>query len=172
MTVFAPLGHARGPADAPVTVEMYGNYECLHCRRAWPAVEALLAELGDAVRFVHRHFARPADFPHAELAAEAAEAAAAEGKFWAMHALLMAAPSLHPEVLLASAAALGLDVARVEGALAARTYRDAVRAEHALGFERGVTRTPTFHVDGVPVPPAADLSALRGRLDEVLGAVR
>ena len=147
MTLFAPLGHARGPADAPVTVEMYGNYECLHCRRAWPAVEALLEEVGDGVRFVFHHFARPADFPHAELAAEAAEAAAAEGKFWAMHALLMTeAPSLHPEVLLASAAALGL--------------------------ERGVTRTPTFHVDGVPVPPAADLSALRERLDEALAAAR
>jgi predicted DsbA family dithiol-disulfide isomerase len=82
------------------------------------------------------------------------------------------APSLHPEVLLASAAALGLDVARVQGALTARTYRDAVRAEVALGLERGVVRTPTFHVDGVPVPPAADLSALRARLEEALAAAR
>jgi protein-disulfide isomerase len=173
MTVFAPLGHARGPADAPVTVDMYGNYECLHCRRAWPAVEALLEEVGDRVRFVYHHFARPADFPNAELAAEAAEAAAAEGRYWEMHALLMTeAPSLHAEVLVASAAALGLDVARVEGALAARTYRDAVRAAHALGLERGVTRTPTFQVDGVTVPPSADLSALRGAVEEALGAVR
>jgi len=173
MTVFAPLGHARGPADAPVTVDMFGNYECLHCRRAWPAVEALLAEAGDRVRLVYHHFARPADFPHAELAAEAAEAAAAEGRFWAMHALLMTeAPSLHPEVLLASAAALGLDVPRVEEALAARAYRDAVRADVALGLERGVTRTPTFHVDGVPVPPSADLSALRVAVEEALGAAR
>jgi Na+:H+ antiporter, NhaA family len=165
--------HARGPADAPVTIEMFGNYECLHCRRAWPAVEALLDELGERARFVYRHFARPADFPHAELAAEAAEAAAAGGRFWEMHALLMTeAPSLHAETLIASAASLGLDVARVREALAARTYRDAVRAEMAYGLARGVARTPTFHVDGVAVPAAADLSALREAVEGALGVAR
>ena len=166
-------GHARGPADAPVTIEMFGNYECLHCRRAWPAVEALLGELGGRARFVYRHFARPADFPHAELAAEAAEAAAVEGRYWEMHALLMTeAPSLHAETLLAGATSLGLDVARVREALAGRTYREAVRAAHALGVARGVTRTPTFHVDGVPVPAAADLSALREAVEGALGVAR
>ena len=117
----ATARHARGAADAPVTVEMYGNHECLHCRRAWPAVEALLDELGERVRFVYHHLARPADFPHAELAAEAAEAAAAQGRFWEMHALLMTeAPSLHAETLIASAASLGLDVARVREVRRAR----------------------------------------------------
>ena len=55
--------HVRGPADAPVTLVEYGNYECLHCRRAYPAIEAMRAELGDRLRFVFRHFARVADFP-------------------------------------------------------------------------------------------------------------
>src|SRR5580704_10028475 len=83
--------HVIGPAGAPVTLVMYGNYECLHCRRAYPAVSAVRTELGSRLRFVHRHFARAADFPHAELAAEAAEAAARQGKFWDMHEAL----SLH-----------------------------------------------------------------------------
>jgi Na+:H+ antiporter, NhaA family len=165
--------HVRGAADAPLTIEMFGNYECLHCRRAWPAVEALLGELGDRVRFVFHHFARRADFPHAELAAEAAEAAAAQGQFWEMHTLLMTeAPALHAEVLLASAAALGLDVARVRDALEGHAYREAVRADVAHGLARGVARTPTFHVNGEPVPAAADLSALRAAVEEGLGAVR
>ena len=173
----APAGrtprNARGPADAPVTVELFGNYECLHCRRAWPEVEALLAEVGDGVRLVYHHFARPGDFPHAEQAAEAAEAAAAQGRFWEMHALLMVeAPTLHAEVLHASAAALGLDVARVREALATHAHRDVVRADVAEGLARGVTRTPTFHVNGVAVPPAADLGPVRVAVEEALAAVR
>ena len=169
----ATARHARGAADAPVTVEMYGNHECLHCRRAWPAVEALLAEAGDRVRFVYHHFARPADFPNAELAAEAAEAAAAQGRFWEMHALLMTeAPALHAEVLLASAAALGLDVGRVRAALETRAFRETVRADLALATARGVTRTPTFFVDGEPVAASPDLSALRVAIEEAMSVVR
>jgi len=156
-------------ADAPVTLVMYGNYECLHCRRAYPFIQALRAELGDRLRFVYRHFARPADFPNAELAAEAAEAAGAQGKFWAMHdALMSGEPRLHRSALVDHAAALGLDVAAFDEALRERHYRERVRAQLAEGVELGVRSTPAFFIDGVQHPAAWDLDAVR---DAVLGEV-
>jgi protein-disulfide isomerase len=162
-----------GRPDAPVTLEMFGNYECLHCRRAWPVVAAIVAESGDAVRLVYRHFARPTDFPHAELAAEAAEAAGAQGRFWEMHALLMTeAPALHVEVLLASAASLGVDVPAVREALATRAHRAAVRAQLDEAVARGVRSTPTFFVDGERFADAWDLDGLRGALRAAVGVAR
>ena len=162
--------HVLGPADAPVTVEMFGNYECLHCRRVWPAVAALVDAHPGQVRVVYRHFARPGDFPHAELAAEAAEAAGAQGRFWEMHRLLMTeAPALHRELLLATATALALDVERLDAALDARAWRDVVRADLALGLSREIRRTPTCFVNGVAVAPAPDGSALRAAVAEALG---
>jgi protein-disulfide isomerase len=164
-------GHVRGAPDARVTLEMFGNYECLHCRRAWPAVLSTLAALGDDVRFVYRHFARPADFPHAELAAEAAEAAAAQGRFWPMHDLLMTeAPALHAEVLMASAVALGLDRDAVREALASHAFRGEVRAQLAEGLARGVRSTPTFYIDGEPFTEPWDLDALGRALRDAVGA--
>lgn len=162
--------HVLGPVDAPVTVEMFGNYECLHCRRVWPAVAALAEAHAGRVRVLYRHFARPGDFPHAELAAEAAEAAGAQGRFWEMHGVLMTeAPALHRELLLVTAAALALDVPRLDAALDARAWRDVVRADLALGLAREITRTPTFYVNGAPVAPAPDGSALRAAVEAAVG---
>src|SRR5437588_9749098 len=81
-----PQDHARGPADAPVTLVEYGDFECPFCGRAYPAVERLVQQLGSQLRFVFRHFPRP-EHPHARHAAEAAEAAAAQGRerFWDMY---------------------------------------------------------------------------------------
>jgi len=149
-------------ADAAVTLEVYGNYECLHCRRAHPFVQALREELGERLHFVYRHFARPADFPNAELAAEAAEAAGAQGKFWEMHdSLLSGEPRLYRAALADHAAALGLDVAAFDEALRERRYRERVRAQLAEGVERGVRSTPALFVDGVQHPAPWDLDAVR-----------
>jgi protein-disulfide isomerase len=162
-------GHARGRADAPVTLEMFGNYECLHCRRLWPAIASMLAERADEVRLVYRHFAHDGDFPHAELAAEAAEAAGAQGAFWEMHDRLMTeTPALHEEHLLAAAASLGLDVAAVRAALETHAFRDAVRAQVDDGAARGVRSTPTLYVDGERVDDPWDLHALRRMLTGAL----
>jgi len=165
--------NARGPADAPVTLEMFGNYECLHCRRAYPEVVALVDAAGaDRVRFVYHHHAPPADFPHAELAAEAAEAAAAQGAFWPMHDLLMtAAPALHPELLVAVAETAGLDVAAVRAALRDHRFRPLVEADTAHALDRGVRATPTFVVNGTPVPRGWDMSVVARAVDEALGRV-
>src|SRR5580765_3448668 len=83
-----PVGtrdHAQGPADAPVTLVEYGDYECPHCGRAHPIVKEVQRRLGSKLRFVFRHFPLKEIHPHAEHAAEAAEAAGAQGKFWEMH---------------------------------------------------------------------------------------
>jgi Na+:H+ antiporter, NhaA family len=167
---FRPLesdDHVFGPADAPVTLLMYGNYECLHCRRAYPEVATIRGELGARLRFAYRHFALAADFPHADLAAEAAEAAGAQGRFWDMHeALSLRAPSLEHEVLLTEAARLSLDVDRLAHDLESRTYRAAVRDRTTRALASGVRSTPTFFVNGMYVEDPWDLDGLRAQLLE------
>jgi protein-disulfide isomerase len=144
---------------------MYGNYECLHCRRAYPAVAALRDELGPRLRFVHRHFANTADFPHAELAAQAAESAAAEGRFWDMHeALSLHASFLDESALLEEAARLRFDVRRMAADLRRHTYQAVVRERMAAALASGVTTTPTFFVNGVHVASEWDLDALGATL--------
>ena len=158
--------HVFGPADAPVTLLMYGNYECLHCRRAYPEVAAIRTDLGSRLRFVYRHFALTADFPHAELAAEAAEAAGSQGRFWDMHeALSLRAPSLHREALLAEAARLHLDVDRLAADLEARAYRSLVHDKTTRALASGVRSTPTFFVNGNYVEDPWDLDGLRAALE-------
>lgn len=161
---FRPIAaddHVFGPAEAP-TLLMYGNYECLHCRRVYPEVAAIRRELGDRLRFVYRHFAVAADFPHAELAAEAAEASAAQGKFWEMHeALSLRVPSLVREALLAEASRLGVDVAE---ALETRRYRALVQEKTTRALASGVRSTPTFFVNGQYVEDPWDLDGLRAAL--------
>ena len=157
--------HVFGPADAPVSLLMYGNYECLHCRRVYPEVAAIRADLGTDLRFIYRHFALTADFPHAELAAEAAEAAGAQGRFWEMHeALSLRAPSLEREVLLAEADRLHLDTARLAADLDSHAYRALVREKTASAWASGVRSTPTFFVNDIHVEDPWDLDGLRAAL--------
>src|SRR4051794_11003446 len=102
--------HTRGPANAPVTLLEYGDYECPHCGSAYPIVEELMERMGDQVQFAYRHFPLSEMHPHAELAAEAAEAAGAEGRFWDMHKALYANQrALDEHHLLRYAAECGLD---------------------------------------------------------------
>jgi formate-nitrite transporter family protein len=79
------LDHTSGPATAPVTLVEYGNFECIHCGRAYPVIKQVRKLLGDNLRFVFRHFPTVQTHPHSLRAAEAAEAAAAQQKFWQMH---------------------------------------------------------------------------------------
>jgi protein-disulfide isomerase len=105
--------HIRGPLDPPVTLLEYGDYECPYCGMAYPITRAIEQEMGDTMRFVFRHFPLTTVHPHAALAAEAAEAAGAQGKFWPMHDTLYEnQQALDPPHLLAYAEALGLDTDR------------------------------------------------------------
>lgn len=142
--------HILGPATAPVTLVEYGDFECPHCRRAHPIVQGVVRYMGDNLRFVYRHFPLGEAHPHAQHAAEASEAAAAQGKFWEMEdTLFRNADELTDEDLILHAARLGLDFQRVSQELAAGTYTRRVRDDFRGGVRSGVNGTPTFFINGL-----------------------
>ncbi|HKC29133.1 MAG TPA: Na+/H+ antiporter NhaA [Jatrophihabitans sp.] len=139
--------HIRGPADASVTLVEYGDFECPYCGRAEPAVREVLADAD--IRFVWRHLPLPDVHPRAELAAEAAEAAAAQGQFWAMHDLLLRRQhALRLNDLLAYADKLGLDRERFRDDLNRSAYAARVAQDVESADLSGVAGTPTFFVNG------------------------
>jgi Na+/H+ antiporter NhaA len=152
--------HLRGPADAPVTVVEYGDFECPYCGLAESVVRELLAERGD-VRYVWRHLPLTDVHPRAWLAAEAAEAAAAQGRFWEMHDLLMDhQDALKPVDLIGHAQALGLDVERFRSDLRTHAGRERVAEDVASADRSGVSGTPTFFVNGRRHHGAYDIASL------------
>jgi NhaA family Na+:H+ antiporter len=141
--------HVRGPVDAPLTLVEYGDYECPFCGAAHPVVEAVRRQLGDDLRFVFRHFPLVTVHAHAWGAAEAAEAAGAQDKFWPMHDLLFADPGhLSVADLLARAIALDLDMDRFEADLRDRIHARKVQEDFLSGVYGGAQGTPTFFVNG------------------------
>jgi protein-disulfide isomerase len=146
-----PVGerdHVQGPATAPVTLVEYGDYECPYCRAAMPIVEELQEILGDQLRYVFRHFPLTAMHPHAQKAAEAAEAAGAQGKFAGMHAALFEhQEALEVDDLVQYAADLDLDSARIRRELRAISYAGRVREDFESGLSSGARGTPTFYLD-------------------------
>lgn len=154
--------HVRGPATAPVTVVEYGDYECPYCGQAYPIVKRLRQELGDQVRFVFRNFPLAEVHPHAEEAAEAAEAAAAQGKFWEMHDYLYEHQgALDEEHLADYARILSLNADEFERELKEGAGRDRVQEDLMSGLESGVEGTPTFYINGVRYEGPYDLDSLR-----------
>jgi Na+/H+ antiporter NhaA len=152
--------HIRGPSDAPVTVVEYGDYECPYCGQAEPVVRELLADFGD-VRYVWRHLPLHDVHPAAQLAAEAAEAAAAQDMFWEMHDRLFANQDrLRARDLLGHADALGLDVERFGADL--RRHLGAARIAEDLDSAdlSGVSGTPTFFINGKRHYGAYDIETL------------
>ena len=145
-----PRDHAQGPADAPVTLVEYGDYECPHCGRAYPIVKEVQRRMGSTLRFVFRNFPLSESHPHAQHAAEAAEAAAAQDRFWEMHdSLFEHQRALDDRHLVGYATALGLDAAAFEQNLRAHTYKARVREDFVSGVRSGVNGTPTFFINGV-----------------------
>jgi len=141
--------HFVGPANAPVTLVEYGDYECPHCARAHPLVHGIRRYMGDGLRFVYRHFPLSEAHPHAQHAAEAAEAGAAQGRFWEMHDMLFAhRDALENEDLLTYLAQAGADIKRAAEELAAGAYTSKVRADFRGGVRSGVNGTPTFYING------------------------
>ena len=152
--------HIRGPAEAPVTVVEYGDFECPYCGQAEPVMRELLADFGD-VRYVWRHLPLTDVHPHAQAAAEAAEAAAAQGAFWEMHDLLLDhQDALRASDLIGYAEQLGLDVERFEDDL--RKHAGAARIEEDVDSAdlSGVSGTPTFFINGRRHYGAYDIETL------------
>jgi len=164
-----PVGandHVQGPADTPVTLVEYGDYECPYCGEAYPVVKALQERLGDQLRFAFRNFPLSQMHPHAEHAAEAAEAAGAQGKFWQMHDILYEnQDALDAEDLVRYAHALRLDVPRFVKEMAAHLYAERVRDDFGSGVRSGVNGTPTFFVNGVRHDGPFDLGSLLAAIE-------
>jgi len=148
-----PVGerdHVQGLATAPITLMEYGDYECPYCGEAYPIVKELEEELGDGLRFVFRNFPLSTAHPHAQVAAEAAETAGAQGRFWEMHDLLFEnQQELDEHDLGRYAGKLGLDAARFKSELAGHAHAARVREDFMSGVRSGVNGTPTFFVNGV-----------------------
>jgi len=165
-----PVGdhdHAQGPANAPVTLVEYGDFECPHCRQAYPIVKEVRSRLGSRLRFVFRNFPLTKLHEHAEHAAEVAEAAGAQSRFWEMHDRLFERQfALEDEHLIEYAAELGLDAARVARELAAHTYKARVRDDFMSGVRSGVNGTPTFFVNGVRHNGGYDVPSLLAAFGE------
>jgi protein-disulfide isomerase len=150
MPVTPERDHIKGPVDAPASLVQYGDYECPYCGAAYPIIKRVQARMGDRMSFAFRNFPISTTHPHAEKAAEAAEAAAAQGRFWEMHDMLYENQErLSAKDLLAYAAALALDVERFERELTKNVYAARVHEDFMSGVRSGVNGTPTFFINGV-----------------------
>jgi Na+/H+ antiporter NhaA len=152
--------HFRGPVDAPVTVLEYGDFECPFCGRAEPVVRELLQEYAD-LRYVWRNLPLSDVHPHAQLAAEAAEAAGSQGKFWEMHDLLFEhQDALTSGDLVSYAQELGLDVEDFSNDLSFNAHAARIAEDVDSADLSGVTGTPTFFINGRRHVGAYDIAAL------------
>jgi len=140
--------HSIGPVDARVTVTEYGDFECPNCKQAAPAVKLLLQHFKGRIRFVYRHFPLEEVHPHALHAAEAAECAGGQGKFWPMHDLLFEnQPHLKLPQLRGYAERLDLDLLRYAAEMEDQVYLQRIREHMQSGRESGARATPTFFVN-------------------------
>ena len=148
-----PVGkrdHTLGGETAAITLVEYGNYECSHCAQTERIVKELRQRLNGELRFVYRHFPRGQFHSATQRAAEAAEAAGAQGKFWAMHRLLLEhTHKLDDATIALCAATLELDMPRFLYDLTQSVYAERVREDFQSGLRSGVNGTPTFYINGV-----------------------
>jgi len=141
--------HVAGPDTAAITVVSYCDFECPYCGRAYPLIKRLQARLRDRLRFVFRHFPLTHKHPLAQQAAEATEAADAQGQFWAMHDLLFENQNaLEKGDLYIYAESLDLDVGRFERELVGRVHEQRVNRDVGSGRHSEVRGTPTFFING------------------------
>jgi Na+/H+ antiporter NhaA len=152
--------HIRGPEDAPVTLVEYGDFECPYCGQAEPVVRELLSDFGD-LRYVWRHLPLSDVHPQAQLAAEAAQAAAAQGKFWEMYDLLLSHQNaLRARDLMEYADQIGLDPDRFRGHLLKRKGAARIAEDVESADRSGVSGTPTFFINGRRHYGAYDVNTL------------
>lgn len=151
-----------GPETAPVTLLEYGNFECLHCGQAFPVLKQIRKLLGDNLRFVFRHFPTVRTHPHSMRAAEAAEAAGAQGKFWEMFdELFTHQQALEDRDLSRYATRIGLDTERFARDLAGHTFLELIQSDYQRAlFDEHVTGTPTFYINEVRYTGAVDVEDL------------
>ena len=160
--------HIDGPADAPVTLVEYGDYECPYCGAAFPIVKRIQRQMAGRLRFVFRNFPITTSHPHAEAAAEAAEAAAAQGRFWEMHDRLYGNQhNLTGPDLRLYAESLGIDLERFDEELDQHIHFDRIREDFMSGVRSGVNGTPTFFINGMRHDASYDYETLLETLEQV-----
>ena len=163
-----PLGpgdHVAGPEDAPLELVMYGDFQCPYCAAAQSILRRVRERLDGRLRFAFRHMPLPAH-PDAGNAAQAAEAAAAQGAFWPMHDALYAARGrLSPDDLAAHAAAIGLDGERVRREVAEAFHAERVARDESSARAAGIAGTPAFFVNGVLHEGSFDAGSLVDALE-------
>ena len=158
--------HRLGPEHAPVTMVEFGDFECPNCKQAAPVVRLMLDRFAGRVRFAFRHFPLEEVHPHAMHAAEAAECAGAQGKFWPMHDLLFENQShLKLPQLRGYAERLGLDMDRYTAEMNDRIYLQRIREHMQSGHDSGVRSTPGFFVNGSIQDVSFGLNALLVAVD-------
>ncbi len=158
--------HALGPADAPLTLVEYGDYECPYCAVALPIVNRLRSELANRLRVIFRHFPQNSVHPQAGVAAQAAESAAAQGKFWEMHEMLFQHQAdLAEKDFTHFALSLGLEVYRFQSDMEREIFAPRVAEDFRSGLRSGVEATPTFFINGARYAGPLEYESLREALE-------
>jgi protein-disulfide isomerase len=161
--------HAEGPADAPLTLVEYGDYQCPYCGAAYPVVKRLQKTLQKKLRFVFRNFPLTQAHPYALIAAEAAEAAALQGKFWEMHDLLFERQAfLEPDIIPRWAEMIGLSLERFQNDNKQGVVEKRIQEDRRSGIRSGVNGTPTFFINGTRYDGAPDYISLLAALESEL----
>src|SRR5262249_46417123 len=158
-----------GLADAPLTLVEFGDYQCPYCGAAHPVMKALQKALSRKLRFVFRNFPLTEAHPYAMVAAEAAEAAALQGKFWEMHDLIFEnQDELEPDILPAWAERVGLDLDRFAAAIKQTEITKRIKEDRTSGIRSGVNGTPCIFINGVRYDDEVEYEGLRAALQEQL----
>jgi protein-disulfide isomerase len=153
--------HIQGRTSAPVTLIEYGDYECPYCGQAYPIIKEVQKQLGNKLRFVFRNFPLTEIHPHAEHAAEAAEAAAVQNRFWEMHDYIYEhQQALDDKHLGKYADNLGLNLAKFNNEMSSHVHAGRIREDFLSGIHSGVNGTPTFYINGIRYNDSWDLETL------------
>ncbi len=159
--------HTQGPAGAPATLVEYGDYQCPYCGAAYPVVKRLQRALGKRLCFVFRNFPLTQAHPYALVAAEAAEAAALQRRFWEMHDFIYEhQDELAPDVLPIWARDMGLDLEKFEAAIKQGEITKRIKEDRMSGIRSGVNGTPCFFINGTRYNGSADYESLSAALEE------
>ena len=160
--------HAEGRADAPLTLVEYGDYQCPYCGAAYPVVKRLQKALGKKLRFVFRNFPLTQAHPYALIAAEAAEAAALQGKFWEMHDLLFERQTLlKPEIIPLWSKRIGLNLDQFRNDIKQGVVEKRIKEDRQSGIRSGVNGTPTFFINGTRYDGPPDYDSLLAALESL-----
>jgi protein-disulfide isomerase len=164
--------HVEGPANAPLTLVEYGDYQCPYCGAAYPVVKRVQKTLGKKLRFVFRNFPLTQAHPYAKVAAEAAEAAALQGKFWEMHDVLFEQQQwMEPDIIARWAKGIGLDMQKFGHDVTGEAVAKRIKDDRQSGIRSGVNGTPTFYINGTRYDGSPDDESLLAALESEL-AVR